>query len=73
MFYHVYLVATNKTTNEDLNNVYETEPNPFHLVLHRERDRVVPRERQRVVARERDTQSCSESELERDRVVARVS
>lgn len=31
LFYHVYLVATNKTTNEDLNNVYETEPNPFHL------------------------------------------
>jgi len=31
LVYHIYLVAANKTTNEDLNSVYDKEPNPFHL------------------------------------------
>merc|ERR1712028_184538 len=30
LVYHIYLVAANKTTNEDLNSVYDKEPNPFH-------------------------------------------
>eukprot|EP00656_Telonema_subtile_P002803 TRINITY_DN11280_c0_g1_i1.p1 TRINITY_DN11280_c0_g1~~TRINITY_DN11280_c0_g1_i1.p1 ORF type:complete len:336 (+),score=41.01 TRINITY_DN11280_c0_g1_i1:187-1194(+) len=31
VFYHIHLIRSNKTTNEDLNSVYETETNPFHL------------------------------------------
>eukprot|EP00658_Telonema_sp_P-2_P030289 TRINITY_DN2289_c0_g1_i5.p1 TRINITY_DN2289_c0_g1~~TRINITY_DN2289_c0_g1_i5.p1 ORF type:complete len:279 (-),score=23.14 TRINITY_DN2289_c0_g1_i5:183-1019(-) len=31
VLYHIYLVATNKTTNEDLNKVYEKEENPFTM------------------------------------------
>lgn len=29
--YHIYLVACNQTTNEDLNEVYAQEPNPFTM------------------------------------------
>jgi len=29
--YHIYLVASNQTTNEDLNEVYAKEPNPFTM------------------------------------------
>lgn len=29
--YHIYLVAANQTTNEDLNEVYAKEPNPFTM------------------------------------------
>jgi len=29
--YHIYLMTYNKTTNEDLNCVYDEEPNPFQL------------------------------------------
>lgn len=31
--YHIYLLKTSQTTNEDLNHVYETEENPFQLVF----------------------------------------
>lgn len=29
--YHIYLVVSNQTTNEDLNEIYAKEPNPFSM------------------------------------------